>query len=62
MTNPDRGGPEDAGSLDMVEHFGFRTTVELNLIPKVLFYHTVLKLWFSRKTIACNCDTRLLSS
>ena len=44
MTNPDSGGPEAAGSLDMVGHFGFITTVELNLIKNVLFYYIVPKL------------------
>ena len=61
MTSPEPGGPEVLDSLDMVEHFGFCTPVELNLIKNLLFYHIVLKLSFSRKTIDCNCNTRLLS-
>ena len=61
MTIPERGGQEAVDSLDMTGHFGFCTTVELNLITKVLFYYIVLKLWFSPKTIDCNCNTKLLS-
>ena len=61
MISPDCGGPEAPDNLDMEGHFGFRTTVELNLITSVLFYYIVLKLWFSPKTNDCNCNTRLLS-
>ena len=61
MTRPDCGGLESPDILDMVEHFGFCTPVELNLIKYLLFYHIVLKLSFSRKTNDCNCNTRLLS-
>ena len=62
MTSPEPGGMEFVDSLDMVGHFGFCTPVELNQKTKVLFYHTVMQLWFSPKTIDCNCDTRFLSS
>ena len=62
LISPDCGGPEALDNLDMVGRFGFCTHVELNLITKVLLYHTVLRFWFSPKKIACNCDARLLFS
>ena len=55
-------GQEAVHRLDMVGHFSFCTPFEVNVITSVLFYHIVLKLWFSPKTIDFNCDTRLLSS
>ena len=61
MTIADRGGQEAFGSLDMTGNFVFCTPVELNLITKEPSWYIVLKLWFSQKTIDCNCDTRLLS-
>ena len=61
MTTPEHRGPEFVDSLEMVGHFGFCTTVELNLITKVLSYYIDLKLWFSSKTIDYNCAKRLLS-
>ena len=62
LTIPDRGGPQRVDGFDMVGHFGFCTPVEVNLITKVLCYYAALKLWFSPKTIDCDCDTKLLSS
>ena len=61
MTVPDRGGLQAVDTLDIVGHFGVRTPVEVNLITKKLSFYKELKLWFSAKTIDCNCDTRLLS-
>ena len=61
MTIPDRGGPEPVDSLNMIGHFGFCTLVKVNVITKVLSDSKELKLWFSPKTIDCNCYTRLLS-
>ena len=61
MASPETGGPQFVDSLDMVEHFGFGTPVELNLSTKVLSNQIDLKLWFSAKTIDHKCDTRLLA-
>ena len=40
MISPDCVGPEAVGSLDMVGHFVFRTTVELRLINTFSLYST----------------------
>ena len=55
MASPEPGGLEFVDSLDLVRHFGFCTPVELNLSTKVLSHQIDLKLWFSTKTIDCNC-------
>ena len=61
LTIPELGGPQAVDSLDMVGPFGFCTPVEVNLVTKVVFYYTELKLRFSPKTIDYKCDKRLLS-
>ena len=37
MTIPERGGPEAADSLKMIEYFGFCTLVEENVITMVFY-------------------------